>query len=81
MLVVIGVISYAHPSLNAVIFVLLSLLLFHSMTMHLKHRFLWNMIYLIIIFLYGVIVTIYKKSTEKKLFQEGLKFSKEDYTT
>ena len=79
MLVVIGQIAYAHPSVNALIFVLLSLLLFHSMTMSIKVRYIWNIIYLCIIFLYGVIVTIYKKSVQKKMFKAGLKFSKEDY--
>lgn len=79
MLVAIGLIAYAHPSVNALIFVLLSLLLFHSMTMNIKIRYLWNMIYLSIIFLYGVISTIYKKSVQKKMFKDGLKFSKDDY--
>lgn len=60
MFMIIGIASYNHPSVNAICFLLLSFLLFHSMTKDIKDRYKWNMLFLTIILGYGIVFTIFK---------------------
>lgn len=60
MFMIVGIAAYNHPSVNSMIYTLLSVTLFHSMTKFVTERFKWNMLILTIIFVYLVIVTIIK---------------------
>lgn len=60
MFLIVGLAAYIHPSLNSMIFMLLTALLFHTMTKHVKERFKWNMFFLIIITVYLVVVIFTK---------------------
>jgi hypothetical protein len=60
MFMIVGIAAMLHPSLNGIIFMLLSVLLFHSMTKHVTERFKWNILFLIIITVYLVVILVYK---------------------
>ena len=72
-------VAYEHPSMNSAIFMLLTTLLFHSMTKHVKDRFKWNILFIIIINVYLVVVIIAKLVMQSKNFAEGKTFEKEEY--
>ena len=79
MFIVIGCMAYIHPSVNAIIYMLLSVLLFHSMTKDLKTRYLWNLLFLTIIFVYMIVSTIFKFMFGGKKFKEGREYSVKEY--
>lgn len=79
MFLIVGMAAFIHPSLNSMIFMLLTLLLFHSMTKHVKDRFKWNMLFLMIITVYLVVVISTKLIKQLKYFKEGATFEKEEY--
>lgn len=72
-------VAYEHPSMNSMIFMLLTALVFHSMTKHVKDRFKWNILFIIIIMAYLVIVSIAKIVMQSKNFKEGKTFDKDQY--
>lgn len=57
---IVGIAAYMHPSMNSMIFMLLTTLLFHSMTKQVNERFKWNMLFLMVMTVYLVVVTITK---------------------
>ena len=79
MFFIIGIVAYSHPSISAIVYLLMSAILFLPMTKDIKERYKWNMIYLIIVFVYMLIASIYKLVKQKKMFEEGKSYSKEDY--
>ena len=81
MFFIVGIVGYSHPSVSAIIYLLASALLFLSMTKDIKERYLWNMIYLTVIFVYMTIASIYKLVKQKSMFEEGKSYSKEHYPT
>lgn len=81
MFFIVGIVAYSHPSVSAIVYLLASALLFLSMTKDVKERYLWNMIYLTVIFVYMTIASIYKLVKQKSMFEEGKSYSKEDYPT
>jgi hypothetical protein len=79
MFLIVAIAAFIHPSLNAMLFMLLTALLFHSMSKNVTERFKWNMLYLVIIAVYLVVATITKLVKQAKHFKEGATFEKEDY--
>ena len=77
---VLGVMAYVHPSTNAIFYMLLSVTLFHSMTKDLKFRYLWNLLFLTIILVWGTIVTVFKVFQQNKYFGDDVqKFTPTEY--
>lgn len=77
---VLGVMAYVHPSTNAIFYMLLSVTLFHSQTKDLKTRYLWNLLFMTIILVWGTIVTVFKVIQQKKYFGDEVhKFPAKDY--
>jgi hypothetical protein len=79
MFIVLGCMAYVHPSVNAIIYMLLSVMLFHSMTKDLKTRYLWNLLFLTIILVYMIVSTIFKFIFGGKKFKEGREYSVKEY--
>jgi hypothetical protein len=67
---ILGVMAYVHPSTNAIFYMLLSATLFHSMTKDLMTRYLWNLLFLTIILVWGTIVTVFKVYEQNKYFKD-----------
>ena len=78
-MIIIGIVAYTHPSVNAIWYILLSLSLFHSMTKDIKDRFKWNMMNVLIIFGFTIFDIIYKVYVKKKILVDGKKYALEDY--
>jgi hypothetical protein len=74
---ILGVMAYVHPSTNAIFYMLLSVTLFYSMTKDIKTRYLWNLLFLTIIFVWGTIVTVFKVFQQNKHFGSSAAYSPE----
>lgn len=79
MFLIIGLVAYGHPSVNAIVYLILTFLLFHSMTKDIKDRYKWNMLFLTIILVYMIVATTFKFFFAKKKFEEGRTFTKKEY--
>ena len=76
---IVGIAAYMHPSMNSMIFMLLTTLLFHSMTKLVNERFKWNMLFLMVMTVYLVVVTITKLFLQASYFKDGKTFTFVEY--
>lgn len=59
-MILIAIMALRHPSMNALAYFWIYLIMFHPMTMHVMKRFKWGMIYLIILFAIEFVWFIFK---------------------
>lgn len=75
--ILLGMVAFAHPSMNSLAYFWAYLCMFHPMTMDVRVRFRWGMFYLLILLLLELVWFIFKVR-QLRYFVDGVSFSSVD---